>query len=46
MWDTAGQDRYRSITTAYYKGAVGAILVFDLHRRRTFENLEKWYKEI
>ncbi len=33
IWDTAGQERYRAITSAYYRGAVGALLVFDISKR-------------
>ena len=32
IWDTAGQERYRAITSAYYRGAVGALLVYDIHK--------------
>ena len=46
IWDTAGQERYRSITSAYYRGAVGAILVYDITRRSTFNNLDRWLKEL
>lgn len=46
IWDTAGQERYRAITSAYYRGAVGALLVFDLTRHVTFENVERWLKEL
>ncbi|CAN1283544.1 Ras-related protein RABA1c [Linum perenne] len=38
IWDTAGQERYRAITSAYYRGAVGALLVYDVTRHATFEN--------
>lgn len=44
IWDTAGQERYRAITHAYYKGASGALLVFDVTRRHTYENIPKWIK--
>jgi small GTP-binding protein len=44
IWDTAGQERYRAITQAYYKGASGALIVFDLTRRATYENVSKWIK--
>ena len=33
IWDTAGQERYRAITSAYYRGAVGALLVYDISKR-------------
>ncbi|CAN8274632.1 unnamed protein product [Cochlearia groenlandica] len=46
LWDTAGQERYRAITSAYYRGAVGALLVYDLTRHITFENVERWLKEL
>ena len=34
IWDTAGQERYRAITSAYYRGAVGALLVYDITKTR------------
>ncbi|CAN1282580.1 Ras-related protein Rab11C [Linum perenne] len=37
IWDTAGQERYRAITSAYYRGAVGALLVYDITKRQTFD---------
>ncbi|KAH0916380.1 hypothetical protein HID58_030826, partial [Brassica napus] len=46
IWDTAGQERYRAITSAYYRGAVGALLVYDTTRRATFENVDRWLKEL
>ncbi|KAJ3441913.1 ras-related protein rab11 [Anaeramoeba flamelloides] len=46
IWDTAGQERYRAITSAYYRGAVGAILVFDITKYSTFENCERWLNEL
>ncbi|KAL8201492.1 hypothetical protein R6Q57_012831 [Mikania cordata] len=46
IWDTAGQERYRAITSAYYRGAVGALLVYDVTRHVTFENVESWLKEL
>ncbi|KAJ8494043.1 hypothetical protein OPV22_015764 [Ensete ventricosum] len=46
IWDTAGQERYRAITSAYYRGAVGALLVYDVTRRPTFENVARWLKEL
>ncbi|XP_052178260.1 ras-related protein Rab11D [Diospyros lotus] len=46
IWDTAGQERYRAITSAYYRGAVGALLVYDVTRRPTFENVGRWLKEL
>jgi len=46
VWDTAGQERYRAITNAYYRGAVGAILVYDCTKRSSFENIPRWIKEL
>ena len=46
IWDTAGQERYRAITNAYYRGAVGALLVYDISRKSTFENVARWLKEL
>jgi len=46
IWDTAGQERYRAITNAYYRGAVGALLVYDITKPSTFDNVEKWLKEL
>ena len=46
VWDTAGQERYRAITAAYYRGAVGALLVYDITKRDSFENCERWLKEL
>lgn len=38
--------RYRAITSAYYRGAVGALLVYDVTRHATFESVERWLKEL
>jgi len=46
IWDTAGQERYRAITSAYYRGAVGALLVYDISKKPTFDNVERWLKEL
>ncbi|KAF8391207.1 hypothetical protein HHK36_023509 [Tetracentron sinense] len=46
IWDTAGQERYRAITSAYYRGAVGALLVYDVTRHSTFASVERWLKEL
>ena len=42
----AGQERYRAITSAYYRGAVGALLVYDIAKHLTYENVERWLKEL
>ena len=46
IWDTAGQDRFRSITKNYYKGSHGIILIYDITNRRTFENVQQWISQI
>ncbi|MDP2437002.1 MAG: Rab family GTPase [archaeon] len=46
IWDTAGQERYRAITSAYYRGAVGALLVYDIANGTTFKNVERWLTEL
>ncbi|CAM8941500.1 unnamed protein product [Rhodiola kirilowii] len=46
IWDTAGQERYRAITSAYYRGARGALLVYDTTKPTTFENVSRWLKEL
>jgi len=42
MWDTAGQEKFRTITSAYYKGAQGIILVFDVTDRKSFDDVKNW----
>ncbi|KAF9953113.1 Ras- protein Rab-11A [Mortierella alpina] len=46
IWDTAGQERYRAITAAFYRGAVGALLVYDISKLSTFHSLERWLSEL
>jgi Ras-related protein Rab-11A len=46
IWDTAGQERFRAVTSAYYRGAVGALLVYDITRRTTFESVGRWLDEL
>jgi Ras-related protein Rab-11A len=46
IWDTAGQERYKAITSTYYKGAKGAIIVYDITRKITFDNIEKWIGDL
>ncbi|KAJ3449958.1 ras-related protein rab-2a [Anaeramoeba flamelloides] len=45
IWDTAGQETFRSITRNYYRGSAGALLVYDITRRETFNHLNDWLKE-
>ncbi|KAJ5067224.1 ras-related protein rabb1c-like [Anaeramoeba ignava] len=42
IWDTAGQESFRSITRSYYRGAAGTLLVYDITRRETFNHLKSW----
>lgn len=44
-WDTAGQDRFRSIVRSYYRGAAGALLCYDITRRDSFEHVSQWLSE-
>ncbi|XP_047972467.1 ras-related protein RABA5a-like [Salvia hispanica] len=46
IWDTAGQERFRAVTSAYYRGAVGALLVYDISRRLTFDSVGRWLNEL
>jgi Ras-related protein Rab-2A len=45
IWDTAGQESFRSITRSYYRGAAGAILVYDVTRRESFTHLTGWLND-
>lgn len=44
--DTAGQERFRTITTAYYRGAMGIMLVYDITDEKSFENIKNWIRNI
>ena len=46
IWDTAGQERFTSMITTYYKGAKGALLVYDITRENTFKNIDIWLREL
>ena len=46
IWDTAGQEAFQAITRTYYKGAVGALLVYDITRKDTFLHCIKWLEEV
>ncbi|XP_037435488.1 ras-related protein Rab11A-like [Triticum dicoccoides] len=46
IWDTAGQERYRAVTSAYYRGALGAMVVYDVTRRATFDHVPRWVEEL
>uniref|UniRef100_A0A1A8JSF1 small monomeric GTPase n=1 Tax=Nothobranchius kuhntae TaxID=321403 RepID=A0A1A8JSF1_NOTKU len=46
IWDTAGQERYRTITTAYYRGAMGFLLMYDITSQETFCAVQDWATQI
>ena len=46
IWDTAGQEKFRVITKSYYRCCQGAIIMFDLNNRKSFDNLEYWMEQI
>ena len=46
IWDTAGQENFRSITRAYYKNSVCAIVAYDITNRTSFENVQEWIDEV
>lgn len=45
IWDTAGQESFRSITRSYYRSSAGALLVYDITRRESFSHLGRWLEE-
>ena len=46
IWDTAGQERFRAVTSSYYRGAVGALVVYDISRRSSFDSTKRWLEEL
>ena len=46
IWDTAGQDRFRTITASYYRGSNAVILCYDITDKNTFQNINKWLEEV
>mmetsp|Transcript_28319 Transcript_28319/g.79927 ORF Transcript_28319/g.79927 Transcript_28319/m.79927 type:complete len:212 (+) Transcript_28319:304-939(+) len=46
IWDTAGQERFRTITSAYYRGAMGILLVYDITDEASFNNIQNWMKNV
>ncbi|UYV61618.1 RAB18 [Cordylochernes scorpioides] len=46
IWDTAGSERFRTLTPSYYRGAHGAILVYDVTNRNSFAKLDQWLSEL
>ena len=45
LWDTAGQEKFKSITRSYYRNSVGVIVVYDITNRRTFQHVQDWLAE-
>ncbi|XP_067871357.1 ras-related protein Rab-8B-like [Heterodontus francisci] len=46
IWDTAGHERFRTITSAYYRGAMGIMLVYDVTNEKSFDNVKSWIRDI
>ncbi|KAI8616838.1 ras family-domain-containing protein [Chytriomyces sp. MP71] len=46
IWDTAGQESFRSISRAYYRGAIGCLLVYDMTRKETYQHLVTWLDDV
>lgn len=46
IWDTCGEEKYRTITRQYYRDSNGVLLVFDLSNAASFEKLEEWYEDV
>ncbi|EAX86289.1 small GTP-binding protein, putative [Trichomonas vaginalis G3] len=46
LWDTAGQELFRSVTRGYYRGSAGALLVFDLTNSDSFANINRWLQDV
>ena len=44
IWDTAGQERFRAVTRSYYRGAAGALMVYDITRRSTYNHLSRFVR--
>lgn len=46
LWDTAGQERFRSLTTAFFRGAMGFLILFDLTNEKSFLNIRDWLQQL
>lgn len=46
IWDTAGEETFKSITRTYYKGADGVLLIYDITRRETFIHVKGWLEDV
>jgi len=46
VWDTAGQERFKAVTAAYFRGAIGALIIYDVTNRASFQNCERWLRDL
>jgi small GTP-binding protein len=46
IWDTAGQEKYQAVTKTFFRGANGIIIVYDLTKSSTFDNVGKWMSDV
>lgn len=46
LWDTAGEERFYSITSCFYRGAHGIIVVYDVTKQKSFDNVKTWFREV
>lgn len=46
IWDTSGQEKFRSITRSYYRGAAGCVVMYDVTSRRSFYNVTRWLEDV
>ena len=46
IWDTAGEEKYKSITYHHYKKSVGALILYDITKKSTFDNVQNWYTDL
>ena len=46
IWDTAGQEKYKSITYHHYKKSVGGLIVYDITKRSSYDNVKNWYNDL
>nr|CCC95899.1 unnamed protein product [Trypanosoma congolense IL3000] len=46
IWDTSGQERYKSVTRSYYRGAVGCLIVYDITQRSSYESIPQWLNDV
>jgi len=46
IWDTAGQEKFHALTPLYYRDALGAIIVYDITFKESFDRVQKWIEEL